>query len=166
MSKNNLRSLTPEQRVAYARKIRELRQKQNMTQAELALKAGISRATLINLEMGNTTPIYSVLEHVFDALGVTVEDDPTFRDDTRLVLTVFGTLIEAIAPNRRGEAIDTATNVFAEAIRKYPNLDVGRTDEDELATLPLDPNQYDLAASTDGGVPIDGGHIEDDNQDV
>lgn len=54
--------------------IKSLRFVHNMTQAELAKKAGIPRATLANMESRDSNPTISGVIKVADALGVSVED--------------------------------------------------------------------------------------------
>lgn len=56
-------------------KIKEARQKRNMTQEELAKRSGISRATISGLENGTVkTTTTSTLIKIAKALGTTVWD--------------------------------------------------------------------------------------------
>ena len=55
-------------------KIREIRIENGMTQVELAEASGVSRATIIGLESGKITNVYTdTLRHIADALGVTID---------------------------------------------------------------------------------------------
>lgn len=54
--------------------IKALRFAHNITQAELAKKAGIPRATLANMESRDSNPTLSGVIKVADALGVSIED--------------------------------------------------------------------------------------------
>lgn len=51
-------------------KVKEYREKENMTQEELAQKSGVSRNTISSLETGaNTNVTYEVMEKIGKALG-------------------------------------------------------------------------------------------------
>lgn len=52
--------------------IREARNKQGLTQSELALKAGVSRPTVARVETGTSISIVTLVK-VADALGLEVE---------------------------------------------------------------------------------------------
>ena len=54
--------------------VRHLRRRAGLTQAELAEKAGISRATLARVELAEVDPAASTLRALARALGVTVND--------------------------------------------------------------------------------------------
>lgn len=56
-------------------KIREVRERLNMTQVELAVKSGVSRTTISNLENGvESVTTTRTLNKLAYALGVNVED--------------------------------------------------------------------------------------------
>ncbi len=56
-------------------KIREVREQLNMTQVELAIKSGVSRTTISNLENGvESVTTTRTLNKLANALGVNVED--------------------------------------------------------------------------------------------
>lgn len=56
-------------------RVKKLREAQGMTQTDLAKRAGLRRATLIDIEMERTNRVeFDVLERLADALGV----DPGF----------------------------------------------------------------------------------------
>ena len=56
-------------------KIREVRERLNMTQVELAVKSGVSRTTISNLENGvESVTTTRTLNKLANALGVNVED--------------------------------------------------------------------------------------------
>ncbi len=55
-------------------RIREIREQQKMSQEELALKSGVSRTTISNLENDtDRTTMISTLQKIARALGVTVD---------------------------------------------------------------------------------------------
>jgi transcriptional regulator with XRE-family HTH domain len=60
--------MTPIETVA--RRIRQLRDRRQWTQAHLAAKAGISRGYLARLETGRQDPTLTTLEKLAKALGV------------------------------------------------------------------------------------------------
>lgn len=56
-------------------KIREVRERLNMTQVELSIKSGVSRTTISNLENGaESVTTTRTLNKIADALGVNVEE--------------------------------------------------------------------------------------------
>lgn len=56
-------------------KIREIREKNQMTQVELSEKSGVSRTTISNLENGvESVTTTKTLQKLATALGVNVED--------------------------------------------------------------------------------------------
>ena len=57
-----------------AARVRHLRRRAGLTQAELADAAGISRATLARIEAEHVDPAASTLRGLAQALGVTVND--------------------------------------------------------------------------------------------
>ena len=57
-----------------ARNLRELRAVREMTQARLAERSGVPRATVATLEGGSSNPTLSVLLGLSRALGVTIEE--------------------------------------------------------------------------------------------
>jgi len=63
--------LSPER---FAMRLRTLREKRKMTQAELAEKVGVSRAYLSRLEMGRHDPPLSRLRKLAKALRVNVAE--------------------------------------------------------------------------------------------
>lgn len=55
--------------------IRDLRKQHNLTQEQLAEKAGLSRLTIINLETGKVDNVSGkTLKSLSDALGCTIDD--------------------------------------------------------------------------------------------
>lgn len=55
-------------------KIKELRCKLNITQEELAQKAGVRRETIVFLEQGKYNPSLQLAHHVAKALKTTIND--------------------------------------------------------------------------------------------
>lgn len=64
--------------------IKELRARQNLTQAELATKTGISRSYLADVERGRYNPSLDTLSKIADALGTTI-DSLTEKDVSTMV---------------------------------------------------------------------------------
>ena len=55
--------------------IKDLRKQHNLTQEQLAEKAGVSRLTIINLETGKVDNVSGkTLKSLSDALGCTIDD--------------------------------------------------------------------------------------------
>ncbi|MBW2461975.1 MAG: helix-turn-helix transcriptional regulator [Deltaproteobacteria bacterium] len=54
--------------------VKYVRERRNMTQAQLAKKSGVPRSTVANLETGAANPTLSVLHRVATALGLSVEE--------------------------------------------------------------------------------------------
>jgi transcriptional regulator with XRE-family HTH domain len=63
-----------ELRTALAANIRRLRQRDGLTQAQLAKKIGISAVYMNNLEMGGKSPSAEVLFALADGLGVKADE--------------------------------------------------------------------------------------------
>jgi DNA-binding XRE family transcriptional regulator len=55
--------------LALARKLRALREKRGLTQAELAAKAGTGQAAIARIEAGKATPKLDLLGRIAGALG-------------------------------------------------------------------------------------------------
>lgn len=53
--------------------LRELRKSQNLTQAELGLKVGLSKAVVSKYEIGLGYPSFDVLIRIADCFGVTTD---------------------------------------------------------------------------------------------
>lgn len=56
------------------RNLRRLRAVEEMSQTELAVRSGLSRRTIINIEAGEANPSLSGLDHLARALGVSLVD--------------------------------------------------------------------------------------------
>jgi transcriptional regulator with XRE-family HTH domain len=63
-------------------KVRALRDQRQLTQEQLAAKAGISKSTVVNIEQGQhqRRPYWPTLRVLADALGVQVDDLMTDDD--------------------------------------------------------------------------------------
>lgn len=57
----------------YGSRIRQAREKNGLTQLELAVKAGVTPATICRLERAHQTPHLSTVIKIADALGVEVK---------------------------------------------------------------------------------------------
>lgn len=132
------------EREEYARKVRSLRQAHGMTQAQLADASGVTRATIVNIETGNTVPQLDVLSRVLGPLGVDLRPS-RFSPQTEFWLTMLGTLIEAVPAERRQATVDLAIRMLAESIR----TDVSAEGDDSW---------HVRAASTDATQPDPGEH--------
>jgi len=55
-------------------RVKELREKLNMSQLELARKAKVAQSTIHYIETGQKSPTYRVLKKLAAALGVTVSE--------------------------------------------------------------------------------------------
>jgi transcriptional regulator with XRE-family HTH domain len=55
---------------AFGHAVRQLRQERGMTQAELAVRLGLGRTSITNLEKGQQSPPLSMLPDIANALGV------------------------------------------------------------------------------------------------
>jgi putative transcriptional regulator len=67
-------------------RIRELRTRMNLTQAELADAVGVRRETIVFLEKGKYNPSLKLAYDVAVALGTTIENLFFFDDDVDVVL--------------------------------------------------------------------------------
>lgn len=59
--------------------LRETRLKQALSQRDLALKAGVSPKTIVDLELGRHEPRLRTIRRVAEALGVRVDQIDEFR---------------------------------------------------------------------------------------
>jgi transcriptional regulator with XRE-family HTH domain len=55
------------------KQIKELRERQGLTQAALAEKVGIERSTVTRIEAGSMNPTVGILTRIATALGASVE---------------------------------------------------------------------------------------------
>ena len=58
----------------FAKRIRELREARNMTQKELAQRAGVSQVSIYMYEAGETTPKALIVGKLANALGVSCDE--------------------------------------------------------------------------------------------
>lgn len=135
MSKNEFANLSMIDRANLAANVKALRQEAGMTQAQLAQAAGVSRATINNLESGATTPQASVLDRVMRVFGI--GPDPDYSPRTELWLTMIGSLIEAIPEARREAAVNTVLRSLGNAVRAGAVV-VGAPVDDEFADEDFD----------------------------
>lgn len=151
MSKKEFSDLSHAQRVEYARKVKSLRQSAGMTQLELANAAGISRATLIDLENGGRTPQSENIMKVLKVFGVDVEAH-RFEEQTELWLSMMGALIEAIPEQRKVETVNQAIRVLSDGVS---GRGIVRSIKQNVGKKLVDIRQLDKAASSnhDGGEP-------------
>jgi len=66
-------------------RIKELREKQGLTQQVLADKVGVTRQTILFLEKGKYNPSLRLAYKIARVFGVTIEDVFSFEDETDLV---------------------------------------------------------------------------------
>ena len=70
--------------------IKDLRKQHNLTQEQLAEKAGVSRLTIINLETGKVDNVSGkTLKSLSDALGCTIDDLPIVSRNFWLEIKLF-----------------------------------------------------------------------------
>lgn len=74
------------------KRIKELREKRNITVNRLANLAGISQSYLRDVELGNKNPTVETLSYFCDALDISLKD---FFDENNSKINVF--LISAIS---------------------------------------------------------------------
>ncbi len=128
MSRKKFAELSPEERASVSAGIAELRESQNMTQDQLAEKAGVSRQAISNIERGGSVPSGKNLTAIMYALGV--DEAPEFDMQIEKWLVMVGSLVEQIPERRRQKAMD--------ATQQYLLLSVA-----------ADINNIALAASVD-----------------
>lgn len=54
-------------------KLKELRERKNLTQAELARKIGVNRSYISRIESGKSKPSLALLERIANELGISVK---------------------------------------------------------------------------------------------
>lgn len=103
-------------------KLKELRNKANLTQYELARLLDIPRSTLTNYELGKTEMNYSLLKKISEIFGITVDEflgitsEPALFDNARVerpeILELYDELTPAQQQNllnyARGMAVSNA----------------------------------------------------------
>ena len=72
-------------RAALGERIKELRKKNGLTQAKLALMINVEQSYLSKLELGSRNPSLSLLEKIADAYGITLSElfDGLQKDDSK-----------------------------------------------------------------------------------
>ena len=154
MSKKENSKLSTAQRVEYAKKVKALRQDAGLTQQEVADAAGISRATLISLERGDTAPQSDNLLKVLGVFGIFI-DEHKFNSETELWLSMMGALIEAIPTDRRGKTVERAMRVLTDGVRAGAIVTPIRQNKATIDLQNIDLDGFDQAADThnDEGEP-------------
>lgn len=103
-------------RVRYARKIKTARQALNMTQAQVAEAADVSRNTVLAIESGKSTPQADKLWRVMLAVGVRPDGgEPDWLDGW---LAVLVPQIKRIPATDRGRVLGEVTRVIYEAVHQ------------------------------------------------
>lgn len=69
----------------FGKRLRQLRQMQDMTQEELAEAAGISTSFLGGIERGAKSPTIETIEKLAGALGLTLGEMMSFESDIKVV---------------------------------------------------------------------------------
>jgi transcriptional regulator with XRE-family HTH domain len=153
MSRNSSAKLSAQDRLALARRIKDLRLQRGVRQEDLAEWASVSRQTLSDIENGNVAaPQMKTLIRIYDALGVDIHP-PEFEEQTQLWLAMLGTLIEAVPEERRSGAVDKAVVAISGEIAPRANItalpsrNVGGSTDTDLETVELDITK--IAASKD-----------------
>ncbi|GGD33370.1 hypothetical protein GCM10010915_12190 [Microbacterium faecale] len=104
--------MTTAERTALSRQVKRVRQDREMTQAELAEAANVSRQTLSDIENGSRVPQDAVLRRIMGVLGIDLPGSDQ-SDDTRMWLGLIGGVLEAMPPENRPRAgkaaLDAAT---------------------------------------------------------
>lgn len=149
MSKKKLADLSMSERASYASRVKALRQGAELTQADVANLAGVSRATVVGIESGNTVPQAEVLAKVLRVLGLDI-DETAFSEQTELWLAMMGALIEAIPATRRESAVHAAMRALSEGLK--PNVG-GDSKDIDLHEVELQKTDVALAASRDNTAP-------------
>lgn len=72
-------------KVAFGKRVKQLRQLRELTQQEFAEKANISISFLGNIERGNKSPTVETLQKMADALDVTLSELMTFDSGVIIV---------------------------------------------------------------------------------
>lgn len=62
-------------------RLKELREEQDMTQEDLAIKVGVSRQTIISLEKGKYNPSISLAYKLAQAFQLTIEELFIFEEE-------------------------------------------------------------------------------------
>lgn len=159
MSKKKFEEMSADERALFAREVKTLRRGAEMTQAELAEAAKVSRATINNIERGTTTPQHDVLARVYAALGW---EAPTFNEQTQGWLTIMGTIIETIPEQRREPSVHSAITVLSQGLRPLTDAELDRVvGEVENAREQGRRSEYDAAADDRDDI-TPGGTDEDD----
>lgn len=103
-------------RLRYASKVKAARQALNMTQAEVAEAAGVSRNTVLNLESGKQIPQTEKLWRVLLVVGLRPElEDPEWIDQW---LAVLVPLFKRVPEEIRGQTLGEVTRVVYDAINR------------------------------------------------
>lgn len=62
-------------------RLKELREKHNLTQEDLAIKVGVSRQTIISLEKGKYNPSIFLAYKIAKVFGLKIEDVFIFEEE-------------------------------------------------------------------------------------
>ena len=64
----------PSRMMVKMKRLRERRKARGMTQAEVAMAAGVTRTSVVHIERGDSTPSLPLALSLANVLGTTVED--------------------------------------------------------------------------------------------
>lgn len=107
---------------ALAQVIRQTRIAKRISQAELAVKAGVGVATLQNIEAGRANPSYSTILALLKILNVEIE----FKSKTRNKSADLSLLGCPLLSNRNSETLPNRKEVIQELRLLDPSLQKGR----------------------------------------
>lgn len=150
-----------QQRLAYARALRELVARSDLQQKEIAEASGVTARTIRNIVQGKSAPQAEKIIALMRALGVDVDGDDDL--DVRPYTKMLAPVIRRIDPDHRAAAVSDAIGILSDAAVAHPDRarlgqmarlsggDVAGSGED-LQTISFD--DVPLAASTDN-TPID-----------
>lgn len=118
MSKKDFSTMTSQERADLAAQVKRVRIELDLTQAELAHEAGVTRQSIGNLEGGKITPQAGTIEKVLAVLGI-IPSAAEFSEETNRWLGIIGGIMDNLPGERRaraGQAAVTAvTNELVEA---------------------------------------------------
>ena len=165
MSKKDFEKLSANERAALAQQVKAVRQSLNLTQADLAQEAGVTRQSIGNIESGTIVPQAKTLIPILQVLGIRPKA-AEFSAETSQWLAIVGGIMDSLPVDRRAAAGKAAVDAVSTELVAAANVS-GLGNDFDPHEVDLSQGNYDLAATRDNSSVVEqqSPNYEDETQD-